>query len=143
MASEAASYREDVEQARRRFVEFRETACGAFAAAGAVVGCCGEVGAARWDCSYGGCWAWTGRVFKSGRIDWSLALPQSRRSLRAASAERECRTGLRGTAGHRPGNGRQLCGGSRIGQRRKAAAGSKKPSLPANWPSLIRAFAAS
>jgi hypothetical protein len=25
MASEAASYREDVEQARRRFVEFRET----------------------------------------------------------------------------------------------------------------------
>ena len=28
-----------------------------------------------------GCWAWTGRAFRSGRIDWSLALPQSRRSL--------------------------------------------------------------
>ena len=29
-----------------------------------------------------GCWAWTGRAFRSGRIDWNLALPQGRQRHR-------------------------------------------------------------
>jgi hypothetical protein len=51
MASEATAYREDVEQVRRRFAEFRETNTVAFA--GAVVGCGGKAGAAGWSHDYG------------------------------------------------------------------------------------------
>jgi len=51
MASESTSYREDVEQARRRFGEFRQT----YAARRGyrVVGDGGEAGAAGWDNRYG------------------------------------------------------------------------------------------
>ena len=46
-------------------------------------------------------------------------------SASASEGRRECRARLRGTAGGQHGNGNQLCGGGRIGQRRKAAAGSE------------------
>ena len=74
MTQGSAGHREDVEQARRRFAEFRRRMrCGR--------GYRKSYGRRRrsWRGGMGsqqrrGRWAWTGRVCRSGRIDWSLAL---------------------------------------------------------------------
>src|SRR5216684_8601649 len=83
MASEAASHREDVEQARRRFGEFRQAhavrsrlpeelwaAAAKLARRDGITATARVLGVDRPSLQ-----KWT--------IDWSLALPQSRRSLRA------------------------------------------------------------
>ena len=115
MASEAAGYREDVDQARRRFAEFRQGACGAIAATGRAVGDGGEVGAAGWDHRYG---AGAGRgPAEPSEVDGSIGASRFRKAAKVsapASAGREWRARLRGTAGGEHGNGNQLCGGSRI-----------------------------
>jgi hypothetical protein len=68
MASEAASYREDVEQSPIRGVS--PDACCAIAPAGRVMGDCGEAGAAGWDHRYG---AGAGRgPAESSEVDGSL-----------------------------------------------------------------------
>src|ERR1700687_5297709 len=83
MASEGAGYREDVDQARRRFAEYRQAHAvrsrlpeELWATAAKLARRDGITATAR-------VLGVDGRVFQSGRIDCSLALPQSRRSLRA------------------------------------------------------------
>jgi hypothetical protein len=83
MASAAGSYREDVEQARRRFGEFRQAHAARsrlpkelWATAAKLARRDGITATAR-------VLGVDRRVFKSGRIDWSLAVPQSHRNLRA------------------------------------------------------------
>ena len=75
MRQEAASEREDVEQLRGRFEEFRRTHAvrsrlpdELWAAAAKLARRDGIAATARAR------WPWTGRVFRGGRIDWSRVL---------------------------------------------------------------------
>src|SRR5205085_3342082 len=101
-------------------------ACAAIAATERVVGDGGEAGAAGWDHRNG---AGAGRgPAESSEMGGSIRASRFHKVAEGpapASAGRECRARLRGTAGGEHGNGNQLCGGSRIIQRRKAAAGSE------------------
>jgi hypothetical protein len=83
MASESTSYREDVEQARRRFAEFRQAHAARsrlpkelWATAPKLARRDGITATAR-------VLGVDDRVFKSGQIIWSLALTQSHRNLSA------------------------------------------------------------
>ena len=115
MASEAASYREDVEQARRRFAEFRQAhavrsrlpeelwaTAAKLARRDGITATARVLGVDRPSLQ-----KWTDRLEPRA----STKPPKSPRRHRRG---RECRARLRGTAGGQHGNGNQLCGGGRI-----------------------------
>ena len=127
MASEAASYREDVEQARQRFEEFRQAhavrsrlpeelwaAAAKLARRDGITATARVLGVDRPSLQ-----KWTDRLEPR-------ASTKSPKSPRRHPLGGSARASLRGTAGGQHGNGNQLCGGGRISQRRKAAAGSEK-----------------
>ena len=110
-----------VEQARRRFAEFRQEHAvrsrlseELWATAAKLARRDGITATARV------------RVFRSGRR--SIGASRFHKAAEVSgptSTGRECGTRLRGTADGQHGNGNQLCGGSGVVQRGKAAAGSK------------------
>jgi hypothetical protein len=113
MASEAAGNREDVEQARRRFEEFRQAHAVRSRLPEELWATAAKL--ARRD----GITA-TGRgPTEPAEVDGSIGAScfhQAAEVSTPASAGRECRARLRGTAGGQYGNGNQLCGGGGISQ---------------------------
>ena len=123
MAQETALYRDDVEQVRRRWAEWRSTHAvrsrlpeELWAAAVELVQRDGIDATARaLDVDKPSLRKWAGRL--------NPAAPQPSSAKVAAQAKSECPAGIRGVAGIRFRHGDELSGGSRVAARCEAAAG--------------------
>ena len=134
MAQETALYRDDVEQVRRRFAEWRGTHAvrsrlpeELWAAAAKLAQRDGIDATARaLDVDQPSLQKWTDRFEPRAAAKTSKV---------ATEAESECAAGIRGTARDRYRHGDKLSGGSRIAAGWQAAAGVEGHRDQRNWPS--------